>query len=94
MSLILECKNVHRHKERDTVLRSLASQRGNIKTTHLCIYTLRDLRLQGMVHSHEEVSLPLNPDQFMETCVTVTRKGWASPSKPGTYCDPAGLPTN
>lgn len=87
MSSILECKNVHRHKERNKVLNSLASQWGNMKTTHLSIYTLRDLWLQGMVsvHSHEEVSLPLNnPVQFMETCVTVDMEGWAGPVNPGT----------
>lgn len=86
MSLILECKNVHRHKERNKVLSSLASQRGNMKTTHLSIYTLRDLWLQGMVsaHSHEGVSLPLNPNQFMETCVVVDMEGWAGPVNPGT----------
>lgn len=33
-------------------------------------------------HSHEEVSLALNPDQFMETCVTVVRVG--RPVNPGT----------
>lgn len=86
MSLILECKNVHGHKERNKVLSSLASQRGNMKTTHLSIYTLRDLWLQGMVsaHSREEVSLPPNPDQFMETCVTFDMGGWAGPVNPGT----------
>lgn len=41
--LILMCKTVHRHKERNKVLSSLASQGGNMKTTNLSIYTLRDL---------------------------------------------------
>lgn len=50
-----------------------------MKTTHLSIYTLRDLRLQGMVsaHSHEEVRMPLNPVQFTETCVTADMVGWS-----------------
>lgn len=60
-----------------------------MKTTHLTIYTLRDLRLQGMVsaHSHGEVNLSLNPDQFIEICVIVGVEGWAGPVNPGT-CSP------
>ena len=78
MSLILESKNVRGHKERNKALSSLASQRGNMKTTHLSIYTLRDLWLQVRERS---VDL-LPPDQFMETCVTV--EGRAGPGNPGT----------
>lgn len=35
-------------------------------------------------HSHEEVSSPLNPDQFRETCVAVDMEGRAGPVNPGT----------
>lgn len=86
MGLILQCKIVHRHEERNKILSSLASQRGNMKTTNLSIYTLRDLWLQGMAgaHFHEEVSLPLDPVQFMETCVSVDMQGLVGPITPGT----------
>lgn len=48
-------------------------------------------------HSHEEASLPLNPDQFMETCVTVDMKRWAGRVNPGTcstLCIPVTLLIN
>lgn len=97
MSLILECKNVHRHKERNKVLNSLASQRGNMKTTHLSIYTLRDLQLQGqgMVNSHsqEEVSLPLislwRPASLWKGGLVLSTQAHVP-----LLCVPVTLPTN
>lgn len=49
-----------------------------METTNLFIYRLRDLRLQGRC-MFPVVSLPLNPVQFIETCVTVDMQG-LSPS--------------
>lgn len=48
-----------------------------METTNLFIYRLRDLRLQGRAGacSYEVVGLPLNPVQFIETCVTVDMQG-------------------
>lgn len=57
-----------------------------METTNLFIYRLRDLRLQGRAGacSHEVVSLPLNPVQFIETCVTVDMQGLGPLVTPGT----------